>query len=86
LKVRHSMRTRTGVMPTNPNKVNQDSLIACPNFADSPDQFFYSVNDGHGVYGHFVSNFIREKLPSTHESFRCHNMCYSLLAIKRYTP
>eukprot|EP01017_Pseudomicrothorax_dubius_P033714 TRINITY_DN4540_c0_g1_i10.p1 TRINITY_DN4540_c0_g1~~TRINITY_DN4540_c0_g1_i10.p1 ORF type:complete len:646 (+),score=93.14 TRINITY_DN4540_c0_g1_i10:112-2049(+) len=63
LNIRYSVRTRTGVLPSNPNKVNQDSFVICPNFAQSASQHFFAVNDGHGTNGHLVSHFIKEKLP-----------------------
>ena len=42
-------------------KINQDSLFKV-NYEDL-NLYFYGVCDGHGTYGHLVSNFIKTNLP-----------------------
>ena len=42
-------------------KINQDSLFKV-NYKDL-NLYFYGVCDGHGTYGHLVSNFIKANLP-----------------------
>ena len=42
---------------------NQDSYFIFQNFTGHKDYYYFSVCDGHGVEGHFVSNFIKEILP-----------------------
>ncbi len=42
---------------------NQDSYFIYPNFSGNKDYYYFSVCDGHGVEGHFISNFIKETLP-----------------------
>ena len=44
-----------------PEKINQDNLFKIK-FEDL-NLFFYGVCDGHGLYGHLVSNFIKNNLP-----------------------
>lgn len=53
-------RTRKGVQITNPNKVNQDRLFVQENHETNCNNSInlYSIADGHGPYGHFVSSFI----------------------------
>jgi serine/threonine protein phosphatase PrpC len=50
-------------MPNNPNKVNQDSFILCPNFSNVNFRHFFGVNDGHGHNGRDASGFIKTRLP-----------------------
>jgi len=58
------VRTRAGSTYTGVRKTNQDSYIAHPNFGRNPNRFLFGVCDGHGSNGHFVSEFIKETLPS----------------------
>ena len=44
-----------------PEKINQDNLFKIK-FEDL-NLYFYGVCDGHGLYGHLVSNFIKNNLP-----------------------
>ena len=50
----------------NPNmkKPNQDISFICPNFADDNNHMFMAVCDGHGTYGHDVSSFLEQTLPT----------------------
>lgn len=57
IKQRYSYRTKQGVQITNPGKVNQDSLVIKTNLAEKGIHL-YAVADGHGAFGHFVSQFI----------------------------
>lgn len=61
MKQKYSYRTRQGVQINNPNKVNQDSLVIKTNLADKNINI-YAVADGHGAFGHFVSQFIVKNL------------------------
>jgi hypothetical protein len=40
--------TKTGLAPSNPNKVNQDNWITVPHFNGLKFCHFFSVCDGHG--------------------------------------
>ena len=46
-----------------PKENNQDNYFIFKNFAEHKDYIYMSVCDGHGVEGHFVSEFIKEVLP-----------------------
>lgn len=56
--------TTVGFIPGNPYKQNQDSFILAPNLSQVQGLHFFAVCDGHGLNGHYVSNYIRDKLPS----------------------
>lgn len=60
----YSFRTKKGYQQMNPNKINQDSFIAHPNFNQNPYQHLFAVFDGHGINGHLVSLFIKQELQS----------------------
>lgn len=62
--MRFSYRTKKGSVPSNPNKVNQDSYIITPNIGGKTYQHFFGVCDGHGPLGHHVSSFIKNALPN----------------------
>ena len=44
-------------------KVNQDNYIVDLDFCGK-ENYFFGVCDGHGPFGHFVSNFVKLNLPS----------------------
>ena len=46
-----------------PKENNQDNYFIYRNFADHKDYIYLSVCDGHGIEGHFVSDFIKDVLP-----------------------
>lgn len=66
IKQRYSYRTRQGVQINNPGKVNQDSLLIKTNLADRPTNL-YAIADGHGVFGHLVSQFIVKNMSKIYE-------------------
>ena len=49
---------RGGYAVDKKNKINQDNYIMIENFL-SPGRYLFGVCDGHGVNGHYVSEFIR---------------------------
>ena len=55
--------THVGFDGEEPKENNQDNYFIFKNFADEKDYIYFSVCDGHGVEGHFVSEFIKEVLP-----------------------
>ena len=55
--------THVGFDGEEPKENNQDNYFIFKNFADNKDYIYLSVCDGHGVEGHFVSEFIKEVLP-----------------------
>ena len=44
-------------------KINQDNTFIFKNFMNDPNNIYLGVCDGHGMYGHDVSAFVRENLP-----------------------
>lgn len=57
-----SFATKTGFSPKNPNKVNQDSYLVLPHLGEYRRTHFFSVCDGHGVFGKEVSDFVKTRL------------------------
>jgi len=68
----YAVRTKTGVVPFNPNKVNQDRAICVPNVANSGQNgrtfSLFGVFDGHGMLGHDVSSFLLRQMPKFFEN------------------
>ncbi|OWZ19354.1 Protein phosphatase 2C [Phytophthora megakarya] len=60
-RLRWGLRSRAGDDPLRRRKENQDALCVCDAMADDQDASFFSVLDGHGPQGAFVSHFVREK-------------------------
>eukprot|EP00920_Eleutheroschizon_duboscqi_P044110 GHVT01105094.1.p1 GENE.GHVT01105094.1~~GHVT01105094.1.p1 ORF type:complete len:425 (-),score=44.64 GHVT01105094.1:1020-2294(-) len=60
-----SAKSKKGVVPMNTNKVNQDTHEQIATFANLPNSYWFSVMDGHGVHGHIVSGFVRDRLSKT---------------------
>ena len=52
----------TGFSSKNTQKKNQDKYFIIKNFLEK-STFFMGICDGHGKYGHLVSEYITEKLP-----------------------
>ena len=57
-----SFATKTGFSPKNPNKINQDSYLVLPHLGEYRRTHFFSVCDGHGVFGKEVSEFVKSQL------------------------
>ena len=55
--------THVGFDGEEPKENNQDNYFIYKNFMKKKDYIYMSVCDGHGVEGHFVSDFIKETLP-----------------------
>ncbi|KAF4039029.1 Protein phosphatase 2C [Phytophthora infestans] len=53
--------SRAGNDPLRRRKENQDALCVCDALAGDSDATFFSVFDGHGPQGAFVSHFVREQ-------------------------
>lgn len=54
--------TKTGFSPSNPYKTNQDSFLAMPHLGEYRRTHFFSVCDGHGVFGKEVSDYVKTQL------------------------
>ncbi|CAD8091952.1 unnamed protein product [Paramecium primaurelia] len=61
--VQFAMRTKAGCQPNKATKINQDAAILCPKNLENMGYKFFAVCDGHGQYGHMVSNQIKQQLP-----------------------
>jgi len=59
-----AFKSRPGALPGKPIKTNQDSYIVASRMLNLQNCGLYAVADGHGLYGHFVSRFIKKVLPS----------------------
>jgi serine/threonine protein phosphatase PrpC len=57
------VRSSTGLHRLRQKSVNQDSVAICNKFQSLDDKHLYVVCDGHGDYGHLVSNFITTQFP-----------------------
>lgn len=66
---KYSMRTKTGSVNGQLKKQNQDACFIRPEFANTPNQYLISVMDGHGIFGHRVSSFVKRALPLRIESY-----------------
>ena len=62
-ELKYGHRTNVGFMPGNPEKVNQDRFLCMTDFAGYANLSFFAVMDGHGYYGHFASELVKQKLP-----------------------
>ena len=64
-----AVKSKAGALPGKPQKTNQDAFIIKKTLLDNPNYGFYSVCDGHGINGHFVSDFVKKTLPSNFKFF-----------------
>lgn len=55
--------SKVGYVPFNSSKVNQDRFSENVKFAGDDAKCFYGVFDGHGQYGHHVSQYLIDNLP-----------------------
>ncbi|ETP23758.1 hypothetical protein F441_03171 [Phytophthora nicotianae CJ01A1] len=60
-RLRWGTRSRAGNDPLRRRKENQDALCVCDALAGDSDATFFSIFDGHGSQGAFVSHFVREQ-------------------------
>lgn len=60
--LKYAYRTKQGVQATNPKKTNQDSLLIKTNLANNEGSSVFAVADGHGMYGHHVSQYLVKNL------------------------
>jgi serine/threonine protein phosphatase PrpC len=56
-------KTLTGTINGKPKANNQDEFFIISNFAQNKSQTLIGVMDGHGIYGHEVSAFVKRQLP-----------------------
>jgi hypothetical protein len=58
-----TFKTRTGMINGKSKSNNQDDYFVINNFAGCKNQLLAGVMDGHGIYGHDVSSFLKKQLP-----------------------
>ena len=61
LSITYAYRTLQGCLATNPLKPNQDSLLIKSKVCGENNHLF-AVADGHGAYGHNVSQFVAKNI------------------------
>ena len=62
--IKISSCTKAGCKGPGIVKTNQDAFFIKENFLKNEEYFYVGVCDGHGEFGHVVSNFVINKLPS----------------------
>ena len=60
---RYAVETQGGKASFNPGKVNQDTFLVKTRIHGEENTHLFAVADGHGLYGHYVSNFIKTQFP-----------------------
>ena len=63
---KYAVCNRKGFAIDKKDKTNQDTFVSIENFM-MKDRYLFGVCDGHGVNGHFVSEFVKEILPENIE-------------------
>ena len=61
--LQHSILSRKGFIPYNKKKYNQDRYVLKYAVAEKTNVSMFGVMDGHGEFGHNVSQFVQDKLP-----------------------
>ncbi|CAD8104164.1 unnamed protein product [Paramecium sonneborni] len=61
-------KSQAGQNGNKQTKTNQDSVIISNNFCGMKNRYLFSVCDGHGVYGHYVSQLVKRVLPTIIEA------------------
>ena len=59
---KYAFCNRKGFTIEKKDKINQDTYIIIENFI-MKDRYLFGVCDGHGVNGHYVSQFVKEIIP-----------------------
>lgn len=59
----YAVKTKAGCSQRNVSKTNQDSFIYLPNFDPVKQTSLFGILDGHGIFGHHVSQFVKAHLP-----------------------
>lgn len=61
---RVAFKTRVGSVLSKPKLHNQDAYIIKPSLQGQRGNYLFAVCDGHGAYGHYVSQYIHDSFPS----------------------
>lgn len=62
-------KTRTGTAYGKPKPHNQDCYVTIENFRQAKHESFFGVFDGHGLFGHEISSFVRKAYPACLEKY-----------------
>jgi len=68
LSITYAALSQRGYYPESLNKANQDAYIVKTQFNEKPNEHFFGVFDGHGQYGDWVSNFVRDNIIENFQS------------------
>lgn len=60
----YQARTQTGSSNGKTKSHNQDTCLTLENYNQSSHQHLFGIFDGHGLFGHEVSNFVKKILPA----------------------
>lgn len=71
---RVAFKSRVGSILGKPKVHNQDSFIIKPSLQGLRGQYMFAVCDGHGTYGHHVSQYVRDSFPSFLEECLDHDL------------
>lgn len=58
-----AVKTKAGWAQRNVPKTNQDSFVFLPSFDPLRERSLFGILDGHGMFGHHVSQFVKATLP-----------------------
>ena len=64
--LKYAYGSKTGQKKILIKRNNQDSVIACSDFCHKNKTYFFSVADGHGVFGDKISSLVINSLKSSH--------------------
>lgn len=65
---RVTFKTKTGMVNGKAKSNNQDEFFVINHFAGHKNQLLAGVMDGHGIYGHDVSGYVKKQLPISIEN------------------
>ncbi|OMJ69212.1 hypothetical protein SteCoe_33124 [Stentor coeruleus] len=71
-------KTSTGTACGKPKPHNQDCYITIENFRQAKHESFFGVFDGHGLFGHEVSSYVRKAYPACLEKYLGENSNFHL--------
>ena len=59
----YAEKSKVGLVPFNPSKVNQDRALSVTHLWESDSYALFGVFDGHGMHGDDVSDYLATKFP-----------------------
>lgn len=61
----YGLRSEKGFSQSKTKVANQDSYFVVKDFASYPNVWLAGICDGHGIFGHMVSNYISKHFPGS---------------------